>query len=105
MTPNPMPLGAPEVTDRLKRLPGWALDPQGGKSGEITRTLEFPTFPRALVFVGAVGHLAEAYDHHPDILVQYRKVTLRLCTHSAGGLTELDFRLADRINALAAEGM
>ena len=48
-----------------------------------------------------MGHLAERADHHPDILIQYRKVTLTLSTHSAGGLTEKDFDLATEINAIA----
>ena len=60
-----------------------------------------PSFPAALMFVSAVGQLAERADHHPDILISYRKVTLTLSTHSAGELTEKDFSLAAQINAIA----
>ena len=60
-----------------------------------------PGFPAALMFASAVGQLAERADHHPDILISYRKVTLTLSTHSAGGLTEKDFSLAAQINAIA----
>jgi len=60
-----------------------------------------PSFPAALMFVSAVGQLAERADHHPDILITYRKVTLTLSTHSAAGLTEKDFGLAAQINAIA----
>jgi Pterin-4a-carbinolamine dehydratase len=53
-----------------------------------------------MVFVNALAGLAEAADHHPDITIQWNKVTLTLSTHSAGGLTEKDFHLARQINAL-----
>jgi 4a-hydroxytetrahydrobiopterin dehydratase len=70
--------------------------------GEISRTFTLSSFPAALTFAAAVGHLAERADHHPDILIQYRKVTLTLSTHSAGGLTEKDLSLASEINTLAS---
>jgi len=63
-----------------------------------------PSFPAALLSVAAVGQLAETADHHPDIDVRYRKVTLILSTHSAGGLTEKDFALASKIEMLLAPG-
>ena len=52
-----------------------------------------------MAFVNHVADLAEKMDHHPDILIQYKKVTLTLSTHSAGGLTALDFELAKKIDA------
>jgi 4a-hydroxytetrahydrobiopterin dehydratase len=85
-----------EIEQELAALAGWT---QAGS--EITRTFTLPSFPAALAFASAVGHLAERADHHPDILIQYRKVTLTLSTHSAGGLTEQDFELAAAINAIA----
>ena len=85
-----------EIEQTLANLPGWAL-----AGSEITRTFTLPSFPAALAFVSAVGHLAERADHHPDILIRYRQVTLTLSTHSAGGLTEKDFGLAAEINAIA----
>ena len=57
-------------------------------------------FRDALLFTGAVAYLAEQADHHPDILIQWNKVTLTLSTHSAGGLTANDFDLAAKISAL-----
>ncbi len=57
-------------------------------------------FAGALAFVNAVGALAEAADHHPDIDIRWDTVTLRLTTHSAGGLTEKDLRLAAEIDSL-----
>lgn len=80
----------------LSRLPGWQ------RAGDvITRTVTLPSFPAALIFVCAVGHLAEQADHHPDLLIRYRQVTLTLSTHSAGGLTQRDIDLATAINAIA----
>ena len=79
-----------------RQLDGWS---QTGN--EIRRTFVLPGFPAALMFASAVGQLAERADHHPDILISYRKVTLTLSTHSAGGLTEKDFSLAAQINAIA----
>ena len=57
-------------------------------------------FGDALRYVNAVGYLAEQANHHPDIAVSWNKVTLTLSTHSAGGLTQMDFTLAKAINAL-----
>jgi 4a-hydroxytetrahydrobiopterin dehydratase len=85
-----------EIEQELATLQSWT---QAGN--EITRTFTLASFPAALAFASAVGHLAERADHHPDILIQYRKVTLTLSTHSAGGLTEKDFDLANEINAIA----
>lgn len=85
-----------EVDHALSGLTGWT---QQGNA--ITRTFTLRSFPAALAFSAAVGHLAERADHHPDILIQYKKVTLTLSTHSAGGLTAKDFDLAQEIDALA----
>src|SRR5688572_20109529 len=84
------------IIARLDKLTGW--DQPDDTS--IHKTFTLSSFPAALIFVSAVGHLAEAADHHPDILIQYRKVTLTLSTHSAGGLTAKDFDLAEQIEEL-----
>lgn len=88
---------APEAIEAaLTAVPGWE------RSGtEIRRTFTLPSFTAALTFAAAVGHLAERAGHHPDILIQYRRVTFTLSTHDAGGLTDKDFALAGEINALA----
>ncbi len=92
----PAKLNQSEIDQSLARTQGWA---QNGDA--ITRTFTLPNFTAALAFAGAVGHLAERADHHPDILIQYDKVTLTLSTHKAGGLTEKDFALASEINSIA----
>ncbi len=67
----------------------------------IVRDLKVSDFAAAMAFANAVADVAEAADHHPDILVHgWNKVRLRLTTHSAGGLTASDFRLARRIDEL-----
>ena len=70
-------------------------------SGALERRFAFGSFPEAVDFVNRVAALAEAENHHPDIDVRYREVTLRWTTHSAGGITERDRELAARSEALA----
>ncbi len=80
----------------LKELPDWKLN----SSGEIEKTYVFTGFPQSLLFVTAVGLLAESKNHHPDILIQWNKVRLALITHDSGGLTAKDFELARLANTL-----
>lgn len=84
-----------EITGALAGLPGWSRN-----GNEITATQELADFRAAMLYVGAVAYLAEEAGHHPDILVQWNRVTLTLSTHSAGGLTQADMELAKRISAL-----
>ena len=90
-------LSAAEAQRRLASLEGWEL-----AGGAIRRQFAFRGFSEAVTFVVAVGFAAEADDHHPDILINYRRVTLTYTTHSAGGLTEKDFAGAAKAAALAA---
>ena len=66
----------------------------------LERTFEFPGFVEALAFVNHVGELAESENHHPDIVINYNRVTLRWWTHTAGGITDRDRELAERSSAL-----
>ena len=66
----------------------------------LERTFEFPGFVEALAFVNGVGELAESENHHPDIVINYNRVTLRWWTHTAGGITDRDRELAERSSAL-----
>lgn len=83
-----------EARTRLPSTPGWELSGQS-----LRRRYAFQGFKAALAFVQRVAELAEAANHHPDILIEYDKVTLTLATHDAGGLTERDFALARTIDA------
>ena len=83
-----------EVREQLRGRPGWEL-----VEGRIRKQYELPGFREAMAFVNRVAELAEAADHHPDILIEYRKVTLTLTSHDSGGLTARDFKLAAQIDA------
>jgi 4a-hydroxytetrahydrobiopterin dehydratase len=64
--------------------------------GALQREFELPSFAEAIAFVNRVAELAEAENHHPDIAISYKRVTLRWTTHSAGGITERDREMAAR---------
>ena len=91
---RPAKLSEDQIAAALDRVPGWKRD-----GAWLVRRYEHPTFPAAIAFVNRVALVAEALDHHPDIAIAYTKVTLRVSTHDAGGLTENDFALASRIDA------
>ncbi len=83
-----------EIERQLKTLQDWTLD---GRS--IKKQFTFSDFPAAVAFVNRLVPDAESADHHPDIVINYRKVTLVYSTHSEGGLTQKDFdgaAMADR---------
>jgi len=81
----------------LKETPGWTLSEDATK---ITRQWKCADFAEAMIFVNRVAEIAEEQDHHPDILIQYSRVTLTLWTHAIGGLSENDCIVAAYINAL-----
>ena len=87
-------LSGADVKTRVATLSGWTL-----KGDAIEKNYGFPDFAASMRFVNLVAELAEAADHHPDILVQYDHVTLTLRSHDSGGLTERYFRLAAKIDA------
>ena len=68
----------------------------------LVREFEFESFPKAIEFVDRLAEAAESENHHPDIDIRYRKVTVRWTTHSEGGITERDRAMAERTSALAA---
>jgi 4a-hydroxytetrahydrobiopterin dehydratase len=84
-----------QVAAELAATPGWQLS-----DGQLTRTVTRKDFRDALLFVNAVGFLAERANHHPDISIAWNAVTLSLVSHSAGGLTGNDFALARQISEL-----
>jgi 4a-hydroxytetrahydrobiopterin dehydratase len=91
-----MPLTPEQVVTELASTPGWLVS-----DGQLTRTVTREDFRDALLFVNAVGFLAERANHHPDIVIAWNAVTLTLISHSAGGLTEKDFGLAREISELS----
>lgn len=89
-------IDAGRATERLKSLTGWTLE-----GAAIRRKFTFDDFAAAVAFVVRLGFEADAADHHPDILINYKRVTLTYTTHSEGGLTDKDFAGATRATALA----
>ena len=78
------------------------MDAWGEQDGALVREFELPSFPAAIEFVDRLAELAESEDHHPDIDIRYRRVTVRWTTHSEGRITEKDRNMAERTSALAA---
>lgn len=83
-----------EIESRLEKMEGWQR-----WGNEIQKVYSFPSYKGVLAFVARVGALAEEQDHHPELLVQYGKVTVTLTSHDMKGLTERDFRLARAIDS------
>jgi 4a-hydroxytetrahydrobiopterin dehydratase len=91
-------LEQPDIERRMKNLNGWTR-----RGNEISKQYTFAGFPQAVAFVDKLAPEAEAADHHPDILINYKRVTLTYSTHSEGGLTEKDFIGAAMAERLARE--
>ncbi|MGH2452783.1 MAG: 4a-hydroxytetrahydrobiopterin dehydratase [bacterium] len=90
-----------EEAERLRdAVPEWAFDET---APAIRRQFTLKDFRDAMAFVNAVADVAEAEDHHPDMLISYRRVTLTLSTHAIGGLSENDFILAAKIDRVHGE--
>lgn len=85
------------IDTALATLDGWTL---AGDAFE--RTVKFPSFADAVAFLVRLGFEAEAADHHPDVRLSYRELTLRYVTHSEGGITERDVEGARRASRLLA---
>ncbi len=91
-----MKLAHADIDQRMKSLSGWTL-----QGDEIRKQYTFKNFPEAIAFVNRLAPEAEAADHHPDILINYKRVTLTYSTHSEGGLTAKDFAGAATADRLA----
>jgi len=85
-----------EAERRIKSLDGWILE-----GDAIKKRYTFKTFPDAIAFVDRLAQEAERVDHHPDILINYKRVTLTYSTHDEGGLTDKDFAGAAAADRLA----
>jgi 4a-hydroxytetrahydrobiopterin dehydratase len=94
-----MKLSRTEVEQRMAGLTGWTLD-----GDAIRKQFTFAGFPEAIAFVNRLAPEAEAADHHPDILINYKRVTLTYSTHSEGGLTVKDFAGAAAAERLSQSG-
>ncbi|MEO6197311.1 MAG: 4a-hydroxytetrahydrobiopterin dehydratase [Dehalococcoidia bacterium] len=91
--PEPEPLSEPQIQTALTELDAWEI-----RDDRLRKQFTFRTFLRAIAFVNSVAYLAEGAGHHPDITINYNKVTVRIITHAIGALTERDFALAKDID-------
>jgi len=85
-------LSEDQIAEKLKALPGWEY-----KNSAISKMFKFKEFLHGIEFVQKVAEIAEAADHHPDISINYTRVTFSCSTHDAGGVTDKDFKLAQNI--------
>ncbi|HEY8771543.1 MAG TPA: 4a-hydroxytetrahydrobiopterin dehydratase [Candidatus Limnocylindria bacterium] len=92
-------LSEPEIAAALGSVPDWRRD-----GATLVRTVECPTFRAAIALVGRVADAAEEADHHPDITINWRRVTFSLSTKASHGLTAKDFSMAAIIDRLAVDG-
>jgi 4a-hydroxytetrahydrobiopterin dehydratase len=96
MTKNLPPLSDADITEQLSVLPGWERD-----GDKIKKLFKLDSYLAGLAFASAVGVIAEGLDHHPDILIGWRKVTVSFNTHAAGNkITSNDMEAAAAIEAL-----
>jgi 4a-hydroxytetrahydrobiopterin dehydratase len=89
-------LSEQEIQQSLQQLPDWKWN-----GHVIAREFQFANFVQAMEFVNHIAEAAEAVNHHPDILINYNKVTLTLVSHDSVGITRRDIKMASRINELA----
>ena len=94
--PNRQKLSDTEIQTRLADLPGWSL-----AHGKLHREYRFDDFVAAFGFMASAALVAESMNHHPEWFNVYNQVRVDLSTHDAGGITALDFTLAEKMEALA----
>ena len=88
-------LTSEEISAGLEKLTGWKED-----EGKLTKRFEFANFSDSLAFVNKAGEIADAADHHPDIRMGWGYAEFDITTHDRGGITEFDFDLAKKIDAI-----
>lgn len=84
-----------QVTQQLAQTPGWVL-----ADGAIQKRYDFADYHRTMAFVNALAWVAHTEDHHPELLVNYGRCTVRFNTHSVGGISINDFICAAKVDAL-----
>lgn len=85
-----------QIQEKLKGYPGW-----GYVNGMIQKTFSFVDFMKAVEFLNQLSVVAEAEQHHPDVIIKYSKVTVAYITHDKDGITDKDFELANKTDQLA----
>jgi 4a-hydroxytetrahydrobiopterin dehydratase len=85
-----------QIAEKLRDLPGWWFE-----GGMLRRVYKTDGWPTTLMLVNALGFAAEAAYHHPDLSVTWGRITVKLSTHSAGGITDKDFEVARKFEEIA----
>ena len=88
-------LSLKELNERMSKLSGWSLE-----DNSITKIYTFDNFKDSIEFINKLAEEAEKQEHHPDIMINFNRVKLKLTTHSEGGLTEKDIKLAEEIDKI-----
>ena len=96
---RPTKLEEAAIRERLAALPGWDLS-----GGKLHREFRFADFNEAFGFMARAALVAEQMNHHPEWFNVYSRVEVHLTTHDAGGISELDFELAEKMNGMAGAG-
>lgn len=91
-----------DFQSELRRLPGWDIVVINDVA-QLKKSYRFRNFAQALAFTNQVGALAEEHNHHPEIVTEWGRVTLSWWTHTAKGLTQNDFDMAGRVDALTPD--
>lgn len=99
MTDRPSEMTAPERDEAMKALPGWDYD---AADKAIRKTFLFEDFSEAWGFMNRAALLAEKMDHHPEWFNVYNRVEVKMTTHDADGVTELDIQMATAMEGFAA---
>lgn len=93
----PQKLSDLEIQRALGSLSGWSR-----RGDVLTKTFAFERFMDGIAFVNRVAKIADEMNHHPDVDIRYTKITIALSTHDAGGITQSDLQLAERIEKVVA---
>jgi len=88
-----------EIVEKLKSMPEWSL-----ADNAIHKKFTFKSFMPSIAFVNRIAEAAEQANHHPDITINYNQVSISLSTHSEGGITQKDFRLAEALDKIYSHG-
>ena len=92
-------LTASDIESKLQNIAGWSLN---SEKAQIEKKFARKNFLDASAFINQIAGVAERHDHHPDILLSgYKNVLVMFSTHSAGGITQNDFDMAEAVNKLA----
>jgi len=87
-------LSSAQITEKLKSVPGWEH-----KSDAIVKRYQFKEFIDGIRFVDRIAEIAEGIDHHPDIAINYTRITFSCSTNDQGGITDKDFTLANQVES------